>query len=208
MNFDVEAAYKKIYELVASNASVSDSMQQMIRLCELNFPHGDWDALAKIDYDADVASLSGWIPDVLWKYPDPFPEFKGLFFGLCNPLREYGTQLDMYLAYMQEYNSHKIEYDWLFVADTPYPPNAFANSKSLQQIWDVAYGTPNGLNNKASRPLCLAFAAFAARSLLENLNPSEISRRSTQIGVVVGFDTGDILTIGELTDNGFEAASP
>ncbi len=56
-----------------------------------------------------------------------------------------------------------------------------------------------GLGNDAKYPLCLAFGALAVRSILRHEGSNH------PIGVVVGFEDGDCLRIGELTRAGFAA---
>ena len=54
-----------------------------------------------------------------------------------------------------------------------------------------------------AHPLCLAFGAFAVRALLRGQTTKLVGSTAPVIGVVVGFDGGDMVKVGELTTTDF-----
>ncbi|HWB60810.1 MAG TPA: hypothetical protein VG733_15040 [Chthoniobacteraceae bacterium] len=202
MELDLSAIFDSIQELTVSDRSIGDRMKEIIVLCERDVPHRDWAQLSSLEYDKDVSSLTGWIPGVFKKQPAPFP-IQALWIGLCNPCTdEQNVWADMYVAAMGQYIPDDDEFGWLFENPRHYPKNAYAQSSSLRSIYEIGYNGGGGLENDAEWPLCLAFGAFAIHRLLQFETPRLVGSSAMRIGVVVGFDSGDTLKIGELTENG------
>ena len=202
MGLNHSAIFAKIQELVASNRSVSGCMDEIITICSRDVPHADWSQLSALSYDEDVASLTPWIAAVFERQPAPFP-IQGLWFGLCNPTEDTKVWADMYVGSVAQYEADDEELGWLWESERHYPDDAYAHSASLRSIYEISYTRDGGLGNDAEWPLCLAFGAFAARSLLLGQSTRLVASSAPRIGVAVGFDCGDMLKIGELTGRGF-----
>jgi hypothetical protein len=206
MGLDHAAVFAKIQKCVVSQQSVSTCMEEVIAICERGLPHADWSRLSAIEFDSDVATLNSWIGSVFEKNPAPFP-IQGIWVGLCNPRDTMKiTRADMYIASMAEYDADDEELGWLWCKNRHYPEDAFSHSTSLKSIYEIAYGEDGGLGNDAEWPLCLAFGSLAVRTLLRGQSTQLVASNAKKIGVVVGFDSGDMLKIGELTDTGFVTA--
>ena len=194
----------KTQQLVASDSSVHAWMGEIIAICLRDVPHADWSRLLALDYDGDVGSLTSWIGGVFSRMPAPFP-IQGLWFGLCNPTEDGKVWADMYVGALAQYTAEDEELSWLWKGKRHYPEDAYAHSVSLRRIYEVAYSGNGGLGNDAEWPLCLAFGAFAVRSLLRGQSTRLVGSSAPRIGVAVGFDGGDMLKVGELTERGFVA---
>ena len=202
MGLKHSAIFAKIQELVASDNSVSACMGEIISICSRDVPHADWSRLSALDYDRDVASLASWIGGVFQRQPAPFP-IQGLWFGLCNPTEDGKVWADVYVGSVAQYAADDEELSWIWKGERHYPDDAYAHSASLRSIYEISYAADGGLGNDAEWPLCLAFGAFAARSLLRGQSTRLVASTAPRIGVAVGFDSGDMLKIGELTERGF-----
>lgn len=215
MSLNHAAVFDRIRRLIALDQSVSAGMREIIAICAADVPHADWDALALIDYDADVESLRGWIPRVFGAQKPSFP-IRGLFVSLCTPGTEEGEiWSDLELMATPGYDAADPDGAWMFAKDRFYPEDAAANSSALRSIYGMAHGShrvgqkvPGKLRNDAEWPLGLAFAALAVRTLVTGQTAANIDPRSQSIGVVAGFGDGDMLTIGELTTRGFQVQRP
>lgn len=177
-------------------------MGDVISICSRDVPHADWARLSALDYDGDVASLASWIGGVFQRQPAPF-RIQGLWFGLCNPTEDSKVWADIYVGSVAQYAADDEELGWLWKGERHYPDDAYAHSASLRSIYEISYGGDGGLANDAEWPLCLAFGAFATSSLLRGHSTRLVASTASRIGVVVGFDGGDMLKIGELTERGF-----
>jgi hypothetical protein len=196
------AIFAKIQELVASDRPVGACMEEVITVCAQDVPHADWSRLSALNYDGDVASLTSWIGGVFKTHPAPFP-IQGLWFGLCNPTEDEIVWADMYVGSTAGYSAEDEELGWLWKGERYFPEDAYARSASLRGIYEIAYTGRDCLGNDAEWPLCLAFGAFAVRSLLGGQSIRLVASSASRIGVAVGFDGGDMLKIGELTVSGF-----
>ncbi|HZQ46100.1 MAG TPA: hypothetical protein VFC07_03740 [Verrucomicrobiae bacterium] len=204
MSLNYSALFTKIQQLVAADRAVSVCMGEIVAVCSQDLPHADWSRLSTLDYDGDLASFTSWIAGVFEKQPAPFP-IQGLWIGLCNPSKNGKVWADMYVGSLAQYAADDEELGWLWKGKRHYPDDAYAHSASLRSIYQIGYEGGGGLGHNAEWPLCLAFAAFAVRSLLRDKNTGLVASTAPRIGVAVGFDGGDMLKIGELTDRGFLA---
>jgi hypothetical protein len=201
MGLNHSAIFAKIEELTVADLPAGDCMKEVIRLCSSDIPHASWSELSAIKYDEDVVSLASWIPDTFEKQPAPF-QIKALWIGICNPSDGDNVWADMYVAAMGEYDSEDDELNWLWKDPRHYPKKkSYAQSSSLSRIYEIGYAS-GGLGINAEWPLCLAFGAFAARALLRGTGTKMIGSVAESIGVVVGFDDGDMLKVGEVTTSG------
>lgn len=202
MRLNVSAVFTKIQKLVVSEHSPSAAMIEIISICSRDVPHADWSRLSALGYDADITSLASWIAGVFEKEPAPFP-IRGLWFGLNNPTKNRKMWADMYVGAVAQYAPDDTELGWIWKGESHYPEDSYAHSSSLRSIYEIAYAGDGSLGNEAEWPLCLAFAAFAVRTLLRGQTTRLVASTAPRIGVAVGFDGGDMLKIGELTDTGF-----
>ena len=121
----------------------------------------------------------------------------------CNPTEDGKVWADIYVGSVAQYVADDEELGWLWKGKRHYPDDAYAHSASLRSIYEIGYGGDGGLGNDAEWPLCLAFGTFAVRSILRGQSTRLVASSAQRIGVAVGFDSGDMLKIGELTERGF-----
>jgi hypothetical protein len=72
----------------------------------------------------------------------------------------------MYVGSVSEHEPDDEGLSWLWSGRRHYPEDAYAHSASLRSICEIGYDLDGALGNNAEWPLCLAFGAFAVRSLL------------------------------------------
>lgn len=197
MKVDTAAVWKQINAVLVADLSVDAKMQRVIDVCDASFPHPDWKTLRSIDYSGAVRELASWFGDVVEADP-PDIMIRGVWVGVCNPVVDGKVRADMYFAGAERFDRE--DPDWASEADY-YPEDAYAGSSALRAIYEIAYGSRNGLGNEAEWPLALAFPVFAVRDLLAQATPA-LFRGSSPIGVSVGFDSGDFFDVGELTVHG------
>ena len=197
MGIDFLGAHKLIRDRLTSQNSLKADMDSVISFCEAGSPHPDWNKFR--DLPDELPRLKKWLKRVLINEP-PMVRVAGIWFGLFNPVYGGAPVADLYVAGSTHFVDDGSN-DWAVDPDY-WPDLRYARSSTLRGIYEIAY-SPNGLGNDAEYPLCLAFAAFAVKRLASNLNPSLILPADDSAGVAVGFDSGDSLTIGTLTNDGF-----
>ncbi len=194
-------AYEFILEELDRGRPIKDSMSDLIDLCQTFIPHPDWFRFKSLDYD-ESTHMRDWITRPFREDPPSHP-IRGLWFGLCNPCRNRVSTADIYVCGSDRFGLTEEDEDW---AVSPFwrPEPSYACSNILAEIYRIAY-QDGGLENEAEYPLCLGYGAFVVRELLRRIDPEPILGRSESIGVVVGFDSGDFVPLGDYGKAGWAA---
>ncbi len=202
--------YVEIERVVKSNCTVADGMRAVVERCARDHPHPDWERFARLDLATDLDHLREWLLDAFSTPPDE--EDDGIWFGLFNPVYDGETAADMRVS-ASPYDPESAG-DWASEVGWR-PSNECARSRVLKTIVDIAYGgeglgfddeAEGGdlLGNDAEYPLCLAYATLAVRHLATELHPLLFLGNAHRRLLFVGFDSGDYICIGALTDAGLQ----
>lgn len=198
MTYNYDRIFECIIDSVVSNGSIAGRMSVVIDECAAQHPHADWDRMRQIDYEADASRVACWLRTA---FPEgqPSAEYRGLWFGLFNPVRSNGRpSADAYSCASPAFESGSI--DWACDIDRPHS-GSYLNSVVLGEIYSVAYEAKGGLGNEAEYPLALAYGSIAARAALSDwVPPPQLSNLQ---GVAVGFDSGDALLLGSFIEGQF-----
>ncbi len=127
---------------------------------------------------------------------EPTPhDIRALWFGVFNPVYDGEVVADMYVSGSKRFEPDDLSFDW--ACDPEWrPETGYSHSAILQSIYRIAYDE-GGLGNDAEYPLCLGYAAFVIRYLLDPNDPSIVEDSGDKhYGVAVGFDSGDAILLG------------
>jgi hypothetical protein len=207
MKLDLGQTHDWIREELTLQRPIAESMTDLIDKCEAARPHPDWEWLRAIPY-ADLSLLAKWIQKPFREEPSPVP-LRGLWFGLFNPCRNGRTPVaDIYVCGSERFVPNPHDNSWAVGPDW-WPELRYADSSVLADIYRIAHrqgARPAEqkvcLGNDAEYPLCLGFGAFAVRELLARVETSLILGKSHSLGIAVGFDSGDFVLLGELSNDG------
>ncbi len=197
MSYDYSKLFDLVLDATRSDASPQERMQAVIEGCEAQRPHGDWESFRRIDYNQELQAVDGWLRQALSEAGGP-ERYKGLWFGLSNPVRNGTPTADIYVAASAEYGDGEIE--WA-VNSTFYANSREFHSRILGQLYRIAYANQEGLGNDAEYPLVLAYGAIIARRALEGQVFG--GAFSSLAGAAVGFDDGDFLFLGHFENGQF-----
>jgi hypothetical protein len=192
---------------------VAAAMREAIALCEQDYPHPDWARLRVLDFAGEIPALRAWFERTLATYAPATP-LRGLYFALSHPAgADDEPTLDLDLVGTEAYDPADADMQWLF--SRHYMPDVSAGSKVLGQLYSISYNAASGrplgvepLGNDAEWALGLTFAILAGRAIVDGRRSTELATDVDRIGVAAGWGEGDLLPIGELTKDGFVAASP
>ena len=189
--YNFEKLYETLVAAIAARETIGQRMHMVIDECERQLPHADWEHMRRIDFEADLPILKGWLAAAV-REGAVRAEDQGLWFGLFNPIHDdNGATSDMYVASGPSYDGDSL--DWPCEIDLR-DGVSYLDSAVLDAIYRIAYAGSEGLKNKAEYPLALAYAAIAATTaLVQRLLPPELAALR---GAAVGFDDGDALFIG------------
>ncbi|MHB1557244.1 MAG: hypothetical protein ACYC61_07175 [Isosphaeraceae bacterium] len=196
-----------ILDELASERPIGESMARLIDRCEGARPHPDWVGLRALRYD-DLEPLVQWVQRPFRDEP-PVRPLRGLWFGLFNPC--YGGRnpaANLYVCGSERFSVDPDDKDWV-VGPEWWPEDRYARSAVLADLYRIAYrqGASRDertgcLGNDAEYPLCLGYGALAVRELLGAVEPSLLLGRADEVGVAVGFDSGDFVLLGRLVRDG------
>jgi hypothetical protein len=206
--------FDEVEKVVKSSCTVAEGMSRIVELCAASRPHPDWERFVKLDFAADLEHLRSWLMDVFSDAPDE--EDDGVWFGLFNPSYDGEDAADMHVL-ASPYDPESSG-EWASeVSWRPY--DDCARSRVQKRIFDVAYGgkglsfddedratdtVVEPLGNDAEYPLCLAYAGLAVRHLATELHPLLFLGNAERRILFVGFDSGDYICIGALTEGGLQ----
>ncbi len=195
----------KIKELLDREfLSTEDAIIEIINLCKIEDGHKDWEQFLNIDYEKDKGRMELWLKSVLKNEPIK-KEVNGLWFGLFNPVIVHPSgkevpSCDLYIS--GNANFEKESSEWA-VSPTYFPVKRYAESKILDTIYQKAYHRKDGLRVKAEYALCLAYSSFLIKELIFYVPRLHLLKHKEEIGLMVGFDSGDFIFIGMISNAGF-----
>lgn len=204
MEFDYPKFYERLETEVRKSTDFSASLAALMEWGAQQMPHPDWSRLGAIPVDNEIQSARRWLPRVLKRAPCPFP-VRGAYFGLGEFAdRTGGEYADLYFGLMSQYSPGDKE--WLFAKPRHYPNAAYLKSKGLKEggLLCNRETTPPGLGTPGHICFSVGFAALLLRHLLDK-EVFHLLGGTAPIGVVTGFDSGDLLQLGEITADGFVA---
>lgn len=204
MELDLTEENGWIVAELARRRPIAISMAALIDHCEALCPHPDWDKLRGLPY-GNISPLVDWIESTFRDEPSPTP-LKGLWFGLFNPCPDGRTPVaDIYVSGSERFDPDPLDNSWAVGPDW-WPEGRYAGSAALADIYRIAYrqgvrGSEREacLGNDAEYPLVLGYGAFVVRELLGQVTPSLVLGESNSLGIAVGFDSGDFVSVGQLT---------
>ena len=197
MAYDYSVLFANIIAAVAGDGSFTERMHALIAHCEGQVPHQDWERMRQADYEADSGAFERWLATSLAE-GGPGASFKGLWFGLKNPVVGGQPTADIYVCASTTFEPGSLNWavDSIF-----YPESGYLNSKVLAAVYRLAYSSDAALRNDAEYPLALAYGAMAARTALESACLS--GPFADLDGAAAGFDGGDFLFLGSFRDGRF-----
>ncbi|HJT33499.1 MAG TPA: HEAT repeat domain-containing protein [Pirellulales bacterium] len=213
MKFDLAVMHGWIVRELARCRPVAESMSRLLDECEAKYPHPDWSRIRSLPF-GDLSSLLAWIQQPFVDDP-PRDPLRGLWFGLFNPCPDGRPVSDIYVCGSERFDPDPGDNSWAVGPDW-WPKGRYAESALLAAIYRIAYREDTNdpkqkkrcLGNAAEYTLCLGYGAFVVRGLLAQVNRSLILGNSKTLGIAVGFDSGDFLLLGELSDDGIRAVEP
>lgn len=204
----IDGLFEEIEAVVRSECPVPDGMARVIDFCSAAIPDPQWDLFRDpgyLDYEYDLSHLAERFERIFGEEPAP-DEIDGLWFGLFNPDYQDEATADMHVG--GGVGAREDPGTW--AEDLAWRPRAgrVTRSQVLHAIYYVAYygmerdGWVPGLGNDAEHPLCLTYAALVVRWLTATLPTDLLLGGADERVIQVGFDSGDFLTLGTLSQSG------
>lgn len=189
----LDAAPRKLLSLLREEGETGHGMDSLIDWCAKRRPHRDWRRLRALRWAAATRDLTCWLCRLLLLRPLSSAATT-LHVGLFNPIYDerQGPVADCYVSGVSRGRGSDPG-AWKVVWE---PSDPYSRSNVLRDLYRIAYANEKSLGNDAEYPLVLAFAAMFARDAGCALAPL-IARNRRNRAMTVGFDSGDILLVGE-----------
>jgi hypothetical protein len=205
--------FDEVEKVVKSGCTVAEGFSATVEACARNRPHPDWERFSALDIAGDLDHLRSWLMEAFSN--PPLEKDDGVWFGLFNPVYDGEGAADVHVL-ASPYDPESMG-DWASEVSWA-PPNDCARSAVLKAIFEIAYGgkglsfddedlAEGGdslLGNDAEYPLCLAYAALAVRHLSTEIPPLLFLGNAARRLLFVGFDSGDYICIGALSEGGLQ----
>jgi len=191
------AAFDEAQRLVLTDATPQYVLQHLAAFGGRADPHPDWNALANLPADDELARFTAWLAQLLASEPLT-EDIATLWFGLFNPTLDDGTvTLTLYLGGSRNpASAPDVTMDY-------FPEGRYYPSSVLGDIYRLAYQHDDGPGNLAEYALGLGYAGSLVAHALRTLDPTLFAPGNETRTVVVGFDSGDYVDIGTVTAEGF-----
>ncbi len=199
---------EKIYHLLAAELDITAFMRELVREHQAVYPRHDWQSIFDINWD-ETSAMAHWLDCALRRNP-PVRQ-KVLYFGLFNPV-DQGA--DLYLAGSRTFALDGIWWGEKSKGDY-WPDLRYAQSRCLTELYARCY--PNGPTeagdsapgNDGENMLGVGYAARLCLDLFRAIAPERaLSGPQSKVGLAVGWDSGDPLTLGFMTRSGVALRSP
>jgi hypothetical protein len=192
---DYAAGYETITDALATNATTASGMRRLVEFCNKQFSSPAWEQISGLDYDSDRTHLERWLRNLLTNEPPP-SAIVAYWFGIFNPVYAGKTVSDVYLAGSERFDSTGSE--WA-VSPAYFPTGRYSRSRVHASIYRIVKRLPDEVFALGEYVLCLGYTALIVRELTQVLPRRLLLGLRTNRNVVVGFDSGDFIRIGELT---------
>ena len=203
---DIGAAYDVMARITYSASSVTKGMNALLDYTAQAQPSAMWEVLRRLDYEEDAAALRAWLRQVLTEEPPP-QGVRAYWFGIFNPVVDEEVSCAFYVSGpTEDYTPDTL--DWACWTDETYlPQDRYAPSPVLHALYRAAQGV-DGAELLGEYTLCLGYACLAVAEVMRSLDPVLFLGDADERPVAVGFDEGDGLPLGTVTNGGWRQAEP
>ena len=187
----------KFAEISGRGGEVVDQVTLLVDQCNSVFPHKHWKLIAALPWSDEPILLGDWVTAELSNVPR-VQRTMAVYFGLHNPCvggrPSIGIEMgllagpllgnDLWAAFSQE------------DADVFFTPGDFRSSL-LNAVYDIAYGTQDGIGNNIEYTIGLGYCFFVIPAMIRRVRFSSFrSVFARSIGICAGFHDGDGVDIG------------
>jgi hypothetical protein len=203
MRFDPNEFCNALAATIRARKPFLVGLGKMTDWCSKHLPHADWAKIRALDVSEDAKKAVSWIPDVLRKHPCPF-EVQALYFGLAEMANSKGEEFaDLYVGFLGQYDPTDEESKWVFGERRHYPARASLKTKTLRTaglVFNRESG--EGLGNDGNYVFSLSYTSLLVASLMSPELYVRLGTPAKRVGILAGWDSGDLLRPGELTKAG------
>ncbi len=199
---DVLPSMHQMVRMARAGAPLDVGMRRLIAMCGELIPDADFEGLKAMDWNSDLASLEAWMEDLLVTEPPP-KDTNAFWFGLFEGQDEDGPSCFLYVAGSNKHKKGEDAADWP-VGPTWFPELRYADSQCLRDLYRATRPEDAGedVAELGEMILCLGYACLVISHLCRKFAPQLAD--GTVRFAACGWDSGDILPLGEVSAQGFK----
>ena len=199
MGFNSAEILPQIEQIAKNAKTISTGMEELIDLCEEYHKHKGWSKLRGLDFESDGEHLFRFFTDLLKEKP-PSANIDGLYFGLFHP-NEVGSTVSCDLSVFGVPGLMGTNGEW--EDDEVYSvEEAEARSQILAEIYGRAQQR-GGVGHEAVVGLAIGYATMVVLEICREEPETLLLGGAKQRAIVVGFEEGDCLLLGQVDETGF-----
>ena len=205
--FDADAFFTQLQRTVRRRSTFRAGMTAMLQWCASRQPHPDWREIMKLGFASDAKAAKAWLHSLIANEPSPFP-VRGIYFPLVELVDTRDNDITaLTVAFTGQYEPEDDEKLWAIGDLRHDPKRGRFKDKSLRGALDIFHrASGGGLGDEGVYQYGLIFAALLAQSLMTPELHRALGSPREPIGVLVGWNDGDNLLVGELKRTGFVPA--
>jgi hypothetical protein len=203
--FDADEFFARLERTVRQKPTFRAGLTAMLKWRAHVQPHPDWAKVAKLTSAAETRAAKAWLTAAVTKEPCPFP-VRGIYFPVVERVdaRERDVTA-LTVALTGQYEPEDEEHLWAIGDLRHDPKRARFPGKGLQRAVEL-FHREDGLGGEGVYQYGLMYAALLVPTLLTPGLHRALGAPPEPIGVLVGWEDGDNLLLGQLTRTGFVPA--
>jgi hypothetical protein len=191
-------ARRHVRNLIVARAPIEDALRSVVEACARRSPR-DWSPFRWMNWTRSADEFAQRFEACIEIEP-PGAEIDGLWIGLFNPVERSKTVLDCYLAGNFGFDANSV--DWA-CGPRYWPEARYFEIPVLKEVYQLAHENTDRPGSAAEQALGEAFVASCASATIAELFPRSPSLNRRVFGVGYGFDSGDHLFLGRVTQGKF-----
>lgn len=184
------------------------SIQAMYEWLEQHVPHKDWARVSALNAKGDLQIAKDWLLQLLRRESCPFTP-RGILFNILDVFGEeddyggYGpNHADLCPVFFPDYDAGDESLQWIYGDERFDIDDSNAKLPTLKEAGLLINGSDGGLGSEAYIAHSVGYVLLLLRHMLDGVH-FELLKAEESVGIVAGFASGDLFSLGELTKAGF-----
>lgn len=211
MNLDFAKSYDYVEQEFRNSRDFEASVRAVCNWLAKQVPHDDWNKINALNVTGDLQIAKEWLPNLLGREQCPFRP-KSIFFNILDIFGEeddYGAfgpnHADMCPVLFAHYDAADDSLQWIYGNERFDIDDSNADLPALKEA-GLLFNSSEGIGSEVYIAHSVGYVLLLLRHLLDETQYA-LLQAERPVGVVAGFGSGDLFSLGELTSDGFVVRS-
>lgn len=208
MSFQFDELYEYVEQLFRDATDFEASVLSMCEWLEKRVPHEDWSRVKALSAQQDLQVARSWLYKLLEQSSCPFSP-QAVFFNVLDIFGEpddyggYGpNHADVCPVFFATCEPDDAAMSWIYGDERYDIEDSNANLSTLKESGLIFNSAKDSIGGDAYIAHSLGYVLLMLRQLLDR-RLYELLKADNPVGIAVGFDSGDLFFVGELSEEGF-----